>query len=394
MLIQLKTAKYKKVEFLFTDTSTVFGNRIIKINFPGSDKQSIEPQGKIPPIFDITIVIPFENYYSQKDNLLRILQDGERGVFTHPNFGDIENVINGECRINETTNRLGRAEISVVFEVDDSPGIPQQSGNLASQVQTQSDILNTQIVADLGKGFVVDSIFPRNFTDAIDVLNNVTDAFNAAGQLSDTLIENLSSYRATVDKFSSNIGNLISVPEELSTSIADLFESLNNLYDIPDDLLNAFKSLFPFGDDDPEINTSTVGKAQRERNRDLIRSNMRCQSLSFAYVNAASSTFSTTEDVDKLQDDLEEQYKDLIKNQILSDEALEELHRLRVQAQKSLDLVRVNARSIITIETPLIPLTILVFNFYGSTDLVDAIADLNSIKQNAFVKGEIRILTE
>ena len=38
-LIQLKTANYKGVEFAIRDMPTTGGNRIIKLNYHGSDKQ-------------------------------------------------------------------------------------------------------------------------------------------------------------------------------------------------------------------------------------------------------------------------------------------------------------------------------------------------------------------
>ncbi len=74
-LIELKTAKYKGVEFLFEDMSTTGGNRLIKYNFPGSDKQAIERQGRLPRTFNLTAIIPHENYYQQRDNLLRVLDE-------------------------------------------------------------------------------------------------------------------------------------------------------------------------------------------------------------------------------------------------------------------------------------------------------------------------------
>ena len=79
-------------------------------------------------------------------------------------------------------------------------------------------------------------------------------------------------------------------------------------------------------------------------------------------------------------------------NERLSNESLEQLDRLRVQAQKTLDNARVTASSIITVETRLMPLSVFVYSYYGSTDNMDTIAALNNINQNAFIEGEIRIL--
>lgn len=392
-MIELKTAKYKGVEFLFDDMPTTGGNRIIKFNYPGSDKQSIERQGKAPRSFTLTAIIPHENYYQERDNLLRVLEDGEVGTLTHPTFGDVENVINGLYTITEKLSELGRAQVVIPFEIDNATGIPQQSGALASQVQTQSDICNAQLAADLGDGYDVGLNFSGNFTDALDNLDNVSASFAEASEFAEPVAENIAAFRQSVDNFAGSIGNLIQVPADLATSVRGLFEDLNNLYDTPETLLGAFKLLFPFGEDDPVVQTTTVGRVQRKQNRDLVRANLRVQALSYSYLNAAEVEYASTDDLELVQDSLETQYLDARNNQLLSNESMEELDRLRVQAQKALDVARVNTRSIITIETPLIPLSVLVYSYYGSTELVEAIADLNNINQNAFVEGDVRILT-
>ena len=74
-IIQLKSGKFKGVEFLFSEMPTTGGNRLIKYNFPGSDKQNIERQGLKPRAYTFTIWVPAENYYQERDDLLR---DGMR----------------------------------------------------------------------------------------------------------------------------------------------------------------------------------------------------------------------------------------------------------------------------------------------------------------------------
>jgi hypothetical protein len=392
-MIELKTARYKGVEFLFTDMPTTGGNRLVKFNFPGSDKQSIERQGKAPRTFNITAIIPHENYFQQRDNLLRVLEDGVSGVLTHPTFGDIENVINGRYTLTEKITELGRGQIVIPFEVNDAPGIPQQSGALASQVQAQSDILNTQLTADLGAGYKIDLSASGNFSDAQENIGNVSTVFDTASKVAEPKAANIAAFRASINGFSTKIGSLIQAPAELASNIQGLFDDLNDLYAAPETLLTALKSIALFGANDLTIQTNTVGRIQRKRNRDLMRATLRVVALSYSYLNAASATYSTTEDLERVQADLETQYLDARNNQLLSNEAMEELDRLRVQAQEALEVVRVNTRSIITVETPLKPLTVLVYEYYGATDLVETIADLNGINQNAFVEGELQILT-
>lgn len=416
-MIELKTATYKKVEFLFEDMTTTGGNRLIKFNFPGSDKQAIERQGKTPRAFNFKIIIPHENYFQKRDEVLRILEDGKEDTLTHPTFGDVEKVINGPYTLTEKITELGRGEITVSFEVNDSPGIPIQSGDLPAQVEEQNENVVTEISTDLEESYEVSRNFSDNFTDAIDNLNELSAAISNAANFADPIFSKISAFQSSVSAFTSSISKLIQAPQNLASSIRGMLEDLNNLFDLPGDILGAFNSLFGFGDDDPEIQSNTAGRVERRQNRDLIRSDVRIQSLGFSYLAASQIEYQTTEELDLVQETLEAQYQQARKGRLLirgvkaevdkqtvdqvakenreliSNESFEALDRLRVQAQKTLDEVRVNTRSIITIETPLKPLTILVFEYYGSTELTETIAELNNIKQNAFVEGDVRILT-
>lgn len=392
-MIDLKTARYKGVEFLFLDMSTTGGNRLIKFNFPGSDKQAIERQGELPRTFNLTAIIPHENYYQERDKLLRVLEDGETGTLTHPTFGDVENIINGAYTLTEKLSELGRARVTIPFELNNAPGIPQQSGDLSSQVQTQSDALNDQLEADLAGSYEVSRSFSDNFTDATSNMNSVAASIGDAANFADPLTDKIATFRQTVNIFSTNIRGLIQAPADLASSVRGMFEDLNGLYDAPGDLLGAFGLLFSFGDDDPEVNPTTVGRTERKQNRDLMRASMRVQALSYTYVAATEIEYETAEGLDAAQAALETQYLDAREEQLLSNEAVELLDRLRVQAQKALDAARVNTRSIVTVETPRIPLTVLVFEYYGNTELTATIAELNDIKQNAFVEGSVKVLT-
>lgn len=393
MSIQLKRASYKGVEFQFESVSTTGGLRTIKFNYPGSDRQAIEVQGKAPRNYPISIIIPHDNYHARKAELYRVLEDGEKGVFVHPVDGEVNNVINGIFTLTEITSEIGKAKITVTFEVDDAPGIPQQSGNLASQVQQQSTLLNTQLAADLGDNYKASLNFSGNFSDALDNIDNISAAIAGAITTSTPIPELSSEINRSLKAFNASVGDLAQAPTALASSVSGLFESTNSLFADTADTLGAMQNLFDFGANDPIVRNNTAGRAERNRNRDLIRTNMKTQALSYAYLNAVQVDYATTDDLGIVQDSLESQYLDIRNGELVSNNALELLDRVRVQAQKTLDQVAVNTSSIITIDTTEMPLSVLVYQYYGSTDLVDTIAQLNNINQNAFVSGEIKVLT-
>lgn len=392
-MIDLKVARYKNVDITFIDVKTNGGNRLIKFNYPGSDDQAIEVQGNLQPSFNITAILTDENYFNDRDELLTVLNDKTPDTFVHPTAGAINNVIAGRYELIEKLSDIGRAEVNIVFEIDNAAGIPIQSQNLPSQVIQSSSLANAQVADSFSNIFDVSLNFPNNFTDAFDALNKVSNALSTAYTLTEPISDLASDFRISLNRFSSNIGNLIQAPVDLSTTLFNLFFDLDTLYESESDAYSVFRSLFDYGNDDPIIMQTTVGRIERKKNRDVIRATVKAYALLYAYNNAMLIDYFTTDDLDLIQDELEQQYLSLRAEPQLANEALELIDRTRIQAQFTLDLVRVNTRSIITVETRPKPLAVLVYEYYGSTELVDIIAELNNVKQHSFVEGQLKIVT-
>ncbi len=393
-VIQLKESSYKNIPFLAKVMPTSGGRRVNVIRYPRSDKQSVEDQGLIPRQFSITAVIPHDNYIDVRDSLLRVLEDGEIGSLIHPTFGEIEKVRSGRYSLNERITELGKAELIMEFFIDDAVGVPISSGSFASQVQIASGALNSLLAQDIAGGYKVTNSFTGNFSNASNDALNISSALTSATAKINPLTDNLNNFNAIISGYESNVNNLIQIPESFGSGIGDLFLSFDNLYETASETLIAIAGVFGFGDNDESFKQDTAGRIERQTNQDLVRANVKTQSLSYAYVAAVQIEFESEEALALVNSQLEEQYTDVRNNELLSNESLLNLDDLRIQANSALSQILLNTRKIITINTRMIPLSILVFDYYGSTELVGVISELNSIQQNAFVEGDVRILTE
>lgn len=389
-MIDLKVAKYGGVEFLFKEVTTNGGNRLIKFRYPNSDKQTIERQGAEVKSYPMVIIIPHENYYTEKSNILRVLDDGKKKTLTHPTDGDIANVINGSYSFSERISELGRAEITVTFEIDDGVGTPQAAGASASQVQKLSNQLNTQLIDDLGAGYKVTPSASGSFANSLDRVSGMLDLFSDIGNIQSSA--QVSSFFQTISGFRNTIHSVASSPANLSATVKSLFSAVGGLYTTPSDKFVADKQGFSYGENDPVIVANTFSRAERKQNNDILRGVMRTHSVSNAYASAASIEFATTEELDLAQDEIEAAYIDVRENQNVSNESLELLDKLRVAAQAVFDEKQVTSSAITTVTTERKPLRIFVYDLYGNTDKIDTIADLNKIKRNAFVEGDIKVL--
>ena len=394
-ILQLKKCSYKGIEFAFVETTTTGGNRLIKYNYPGSDVQAIERQGKAPRSFTIPAILPYDGYFAKKEQLINILDDGEKGVLVHPFWGDIENIVVGAWTLDEKITNLGRAVLTIQFELDDAVGVPIDAGDLQTLTGTQFSLLNEILSSDVSDIFNVSLGFIGNFTDANITLNDMADAFVAVSERAKQIPAQSGPFFKVVDSFRNSTIENIQKPDKLATDITTVFEAMDDLYETPEERYFVCQGLYNFGEGDIRIRETTAGRIERKRNRDLLNSTIKTLALSYSYYYSVQITYETTEDIDRVQSDLETQYSRIRQDRLVSNAVLEQMDRTRVQAIKTLDNVRVTTRQIFTISGVLLqPLSVLIYAWYGDLKLVDTIADLNNIKQNAFVAGEIKLVID
>lgn len=406
-MIQLSLARYKDVDFLFEDATTTGGNRILKFNYPASDRQSIERQGEAPASYSMTIVIPHEDYEAKRASLLRVLSSATPGVLVHPTFGPLPNMVPGQFTINERLSELGRATITTTFERDDGAGVPQATGEALAQVQAQSTATSTAAGSGLAARFKVSSRFPVNFGAARTLLTDLSGRLRAITEFGAPIAAEVAAFRADVDAFSRSIGALIQAPANLATELDSLFESVGNLFETPDETFGALRSLLGFGDEYPAVPTDTVGRIERNNNQNAIVGYVGAQTLNNRYLFAAwaaaqrippryvpppSALYKTAEDVGAVQDDLEQQYILVRESAGVNNETLEQLDRLRVLAQQAIGGSQIARRSLITVTVDTVPLSVLTYQYYGDTTLFDTLAELNNVKQTAFVTGDVQLI--
>ncbi len=393
-LIQLKESSYKGVSYLAKAMPTAGGRRINVIRFPRSDKQKIEDQGLMPRQFSITGVIPHDNYFEVRDSLLRVFEDGEKGPMVHPTFGEILNVRNGKYQLTEVISKLGRAEFTVEFFIDGAAGIPISSANTASNVQSASDDLNASLSSDLAEGFNVTSSFTGNFSSATSDSLNISSQFTDSATNAVTIDGGLNIFFAKITAYNNSITSLIQAPQILADSVRSLFNSFDNIHESANSTFLAIASMFDFGSDDQAFKQDTAGRIERQINQDLIRANIKTQALSYAYLSSVQIDFDSESSLSDINDQLEAQYSDVRSNELLSNESLLNLDALRLQSNAAMSQILLNTRKVITINTRQIPLPVLVYQYYGSLELVETIAEMNGINQRSFVSGDVRILTQ
>lgn len=302
---ELFPASYKGAKFLVNRVSTSGGRKTVQHAFPNSDIQVIEDLGLSPREYRISAIIAEPGYIQKRDNLLKALEEGGKGVLIHPFYGRIENIVARTFTLNEDVSRLGDTVVDIFFSPSDTDGLPTQSVNTVSIISTLSSAVSGNLVSDISNLFNVTNTFQGNFSAAASKLNNIADAFNINAQLPTVSANQINTFNSLVDKFRSSANTLIGNPSQLAADIQNIFVEFPKLYTTASQQTDSLALFFDFGDDDIAISPTTAGLTERKQNNDVLNNAMKGFALSEAYVSSAQIAFTTVNEVENTADTLE-----------------------------------------------------------------------------------------
>lgn len=392
---KLLPASYKGIPFLVLSSSVSGGRKTVKHLFPDSDVQTIEDLGLEPRIYSLNIIITGDDeYYQLRNQFQRVLESIDPGKLTHPLYGDIENVKARTYTVIEGLDRIGEARFNVVFEVTQGTGIPEQTENTLSLIQSAASTVRVAAGVNLANNYEVSNNFPNSYLDAILKLDNLTFAFSDNVAFSRTDTELIDAYNRAIIVFGNSTVSLVQQPQQLSDSVLSLLSDVNGLFPALDDAVKNIENFYTFGDDDITLDPTTASRQERNRNRALLNDTVQAVALSYSFENSAAIEFTTVDDIEERADALEEQYKKLIVSDGLDEDSKSSITDLRVEAQQFFETQKLVAQQIIEIETLPTSARLLSYRYYGSSELGQNIVDLNEIREPSFVEGTVRILSE
>ena len=395
LIDELQPASFKGAKFIVTAARLSGGRKDIKHSFPNSNKQTIEDLGLAPRVFSLTAVVTGNNYIQDRDRLLSVLEEGGKGTLIHPFYGRLDNYVARSYTLSENMSALGEAKFNIVFEINNDPGPPIKSQNTLSIIESGNNTYIGAVSSDINDNYSVTPSFTGNFSSASGKLDDVGTAFNSNTSLVQASSGQVNEFQKQLNKFGIDTNFLLQNPSELSTDLLALFDTVDSLYtDIPSTIA-VLEKFFNFGDDDIEINLTTIGRIERNNNNLIINQSVQSVALSYAYFNTAQIDFETTSEIDSLANRLETQYQKLIIAEGLQSETLDDLTNLRADMQGFFNDQRIRARQIITVNVNTISARLLAYKFYGESSQGEQILELNNVKQNVnFLQGNIDILTE
>ena len=415
---------YKEIPIRISGGSLEGGRRKAIKLFPNKNTQSVEDMGAIPRKYKLEIILSdsqANDYFGYRKQLLASFENPAPGTLIHPFYGRIDNVVSTTYNLNESFGEFGSAIISVSFEITENIGIPQDSGLLSSKVISSNNKVQDSLKSFVGDSFKVSNNVVSNINDATNKVNDIIDSSESAtsfvggaiGTLTDFVNDStafvsdaigtvnasnaFNVFNATLAKFRINVVSAVLNPAGLEGSLSNYlnltFREINGLYKSPLSTYNVFKKLFKFGNDDKKFKVTTPILKERKYNREVLNSYVKASSFSYAQLAAISIDYATTNEIDSVAFELDNQYLEVMESEI-DQITKDQISETRLLVTQALQEVRVRTSTVISIETNLTTARLIAFNYYGSDELGEAICDLNSFKNVSFVEGQVEILRQ
>lgn len=416
LLSQLLPASFKGASFYCEESSVESGRKQVTHEFPNSDRRYVEDLGKLLPTYKIKAIIGGANYTQAKNALQSALEQGGVGLLIHPFFGNL-NVVAKPYTLTETIGTLGEAKFDLTFEVAEANIYPTGSLTNLSNIFSIADSGLSSLTSDINKLFSLKNLFPNNFADAQNLLNAVGNAFGVNTQSFTQDISAINQFSSTLKNFYNNINQTLSsvnsnqaqtvasapVVSNVTTTSATLptlgeqtmglFNATDTLSDNPSNLFVIYQKFFIFNNNQKPIPKTTFQRIQRQNNRDVINGAIRAGSLIQAYRAAAQIDYQNINQLNQINNILETQYKTINNAINVTNTSKAAIASVRNAVRNYLESDALNINQISEVTTNTQPLRTLVYQYYGSTRNLSQIADLNRIKENNFVSGNVSILT-
>jgi len=385
----LLPGSYKGAGFLLNTASVKGGNRNAIHAYINTNRQKVENIGQTPRSFDLSIIIPSDNYVQRRDALIAALSDGKTGVLIHPIYGRIENMMAGPYTLNENLSNLGRGDLTVSFFLDNASGVPEVSGTTVNTVIAKREVASTALQDEVASNYTVTPGFIGNVEAAITKINDAVTSLSNIGNVTSS-----SEYLASVREFGNDAAALIKSGKSVASRVMELYDNLNTLYDNYYDTYKRFLSYFSFGENGETLMMSvTAGQLERKEATDSFNLLMQAGATIYAYTSAAQLSFDTVDDVQLVESELDTQYARLMAKG-LSPALAEALTDLRLATAELFAADKLQARRVVDVFTRPTSARLLAFSYYGMSDLGEQIMRLNGLFDPSYMEGTVKVLTE
>lgn len=387
------SASFRGVPFYVESANQAGGRRLVEHVFPERDDSDFEDLGRRNRKFPITAYLIGDDYYQQRDELIKALEEEGTGTLIHPYRGELDVKVQDYSSDEvESEGRIVRISINFVW-ISDKKLITKGPTSFENLYQKRQNFFE-KAVDFLENVYDVATKPAGVLDDAIDVANQALDVVEAAKKVTgsideyqaklDTLKGKLQQATLLIGAIGQDFVDLISFGTDVKDTSYDVasgdfateqFSELRSVVQVQDQTLSEYPSLVE------------NGFAPYEIQKHVSRVSM-CSQAGLI----GTMTIDNSRQADDALKEINDQIDRIEEDETISDDLYDAARDLRVAvkaviADRKLTLDRLAITELAETE----PAIVSSYRLYGNTDRDLEIADLNEVLHPGFIPGIVEI---
>lgn len=265
----LQPASFRGVPFYVDTSQYTTGRKAQQHEFPDREEPYAEDLGRISDEFRIDGYILGDDYFEIRDRMIKAVQKGGPGELVHPYYG-VKQVQVGPVSFDEDT-KVGRiVRISFSFKEAGSNRFPRVVDDKAAKLAAQAEAANEALANDFADKFSVAGLPAHAVDSARTGVAAAAGAFKDATKPFTTASDGLAELAFSTRNLVAETDDLLQSPAKLATRLQGSLSLMQGALTKANDRMDAYKSLFNQGDDEPAIVGSTPIKEQERTNKQAL----------------------------------------------------------------------------------------------------------------------------
>lgn len=392
---KLLRASFRGVNFSCRVSSRTLGFKSVTHTYPDSDNTIVEQMGGAPKAFALTIVFGVDDYFDERESLIRALTTAGEGTLVHPWYGELTVKVAGTFTLDESIEELGKGEFTVNFVQEVGIQDLTDSGINFGVITMQKESIFDSISAYIEGNF--------NVSGASSVFNNArakfTEVMAGLGQVVNSIgapAEQVNNMFGQINTMGNQIGNLSSNPAGLASSYTTLFNNIAGMLspNTSKPMLEQLKDkTFNFGASDETLNVYDTNTQRIVQNNKVLNQSMQMSGLSQAMETVIYTEFKNEYELEDTKDAINTKFKDLLADDSIPRDIRNSIIELRANALAYMDSLRVAKIKEVKLDMST-PSQLLSYLYYDETDSAEELINLNTGKPSEGLRGQVKIPVE
>lgn len=388
---RLPDGQFREAFFFYQESSGSGGRKTQTHEYPNKTERYVEDLGGLEKKFTLNVFTDDNVSYSERDDLIKALDEAGVGTLVHPSFGDLEVVVVGYT-FTESVKELGITKFTINFEVASQNILPTKiTATKGFLAQLKSDILGDNEKA-FDKGWKSVKNAKAKFDSGVKTLKRTANKINNVAKQIQGLGDSFADLTTSLNQIVNSAKKLVQAPSVLASNLRTAFNNLGVAFKNSKDLFNTTKKLFGFNERDQAI----VGNSQIQKdiktNQDQLNNFVNVAVLATAYDASVNIEYNNLQELNQVIADLENGFNQL--PDTIDKNLRDALLQMKIEATNIFSELAISLPNVANynVINP-ISLNNLIFKLYGSLELKETIRLLNNFGDTSQIQGNIKILT-